>query len=181
MKRVVARVLAVSVVVASLAGCYLQGGGRPGEPQATTSAVAPTVAAPEPDSEDGVTWTPTKVTGVVDGDTITTRKGKVRIIGIDTPERGECNYRAATEYLEALIPVGTEVRLGRVPTMADEDRYGRLVRYVDTTEGIDVSAELLRAGLAIARYDSRDGYGEHPRESRYIELERSSGVIDCAA
>jgi endonuclease YncB( thermonuclease family) len=178
-RRIVAAAVVAAVTVLPLAGCHPDGGGRSGAPRATNPTA--TIGVPAPAPEAGVEWTSTRVTGITDGDTIKTRKGKVRIIGIDTPERGECNYRAATEYLEALIPVGTEVRLGRVPTMADEDRYGRLVRYVDTTEGIDVGAELLQAGLAIARYDSRDGYGEHPREAGYLDLERSSGVIDCAA
>lgn len=153
-------------------------------PTTSSPGVSPAAASASgstSEAEADVVWTTTKVTGITDGDTIKTAKGKVRIIGIDTPERGECNYRAATRYLSGLIPKGTEVRLGRVLTMADEDRYGRLVRYVETIDGLDVGAEQIRAGLAIKRYDSEDGYGVHPREALYRQLEQEAAEIDCAA
>ena len=42
-----------------------------------------------------------------------------------------------------------------------------MLRYVDTAQGVDVGLSLLTAGLAVARYDSTDGYPAHPRESDY--------------
>ena len=33
---------------------------------------------------------------------------------------------------------------------------------------VNVGFELIEQGLAIARYDSRDGYGSHPRENAYV-------------
>jgi hypothetical protein len=33
---------------------------------------------------------------------------------------------------------------------------------------------MLKAGLAIARYDSRDGYGAHPREAAFIAADNAS-------
>ena len=47
------------------------------------------------------------------------------------------------------------------------DRYGRLIRYLDV-DGRDVGLTLIEEGLAIARYDSRDGYGWHEREAEYV-------------
>ena len=33
--------------------------------------------------------------------------------------------------------------------------------------GVDVGGALIKAGLADARYDSRDGYPRHPKQTRY--------------
>jgi endonuclease YncB( thermonuclease family) len=109
------------------------------------------------------------VTRVIDGDTIELGNGQgVRVVGIDTPERGECGFDAATANMERLV-LGKRVRL----TMSDEDtdRYGRLLRYVDVG-GRDAGLAQINAGLAIARYDSRDGYGYHERENRYIAADK---------
>jgi endonuclease YncB( thermonuclease family) len=41
----------------------------------------------------------------------------------------------------------------------NKDRYGRLLRYVRNPSGRDLGTVLIRRGLAVARYDARDGYG----------------------
>lgn len=67
---------------------------------------------------------------VIDGDTIVLASGeRVRLIGIDTPERGECYFEEARAYLAWWLD-RAEVVLesdGR-----DKDDYGRLLRYVFT-------------------------------------------------
>jgi micrococcal nuclease len=91
------------------------------------------------------------VTDVVDGDTIDVRVDgateTVRIVGINTPEQGECLADEATRWLRDRIS-GRTVTLVR--DESDRDRYGRLLRYVEV-DGADVGVELVRAGLAIAR------------------------------
>lgn len=116
------------------------------------------------------------VTRVVDGDTLELGNGQtVRLVGIDTPEVGECGYEASSDALAGLV-LGERVRL----TVSDEDKdqYGRLLRYVNlgTT---DAGLRLIKSGLAIARYDSRDGYGYHPREPFYVGADRSSPDVGC--
>jgi endonuclease YncB( thermonuclease family) len=116
------------------------------------------------------------VTRVVDGDTIELGNGQtVRLVGIDTPEVGECGYEAASANMRRLV-LGRWVRL----TISDEDRdrYGRLLRYVDVA-GVDAGLRQIQQGFAIARYDSRDGYGYHPREPRYIAADKASHDIGC--
>ena len=116
------------------------------------------------------------VTRVIDGDTLELANGEsVRLVGIDTPEVGECGYERAAENLERLV-LGERVRLG----MSDEDRdgYGRLLRYVDVGP-MDAGLRLIKNGMAIARYDSRDGYGYHPREPRYIAADRGAPGLTC--
>ncbi|MGC4154463.1 MAG: thermonuclease family protein [Propionicimonas sp.] len=104
---------------------------------------------------------------VVDGDTIRTEAGTVRIIGIDAPERGECGHQEASATIEKLLAPGDLVWLELPPGQNDRDRHGRLVRFVTTESGVDVGLAQLEAGNAVARYDSTDGYPEHPREAAY--------------
>ena len=111
------------------------------------------------------------VSRIVDGDTIELGNGEtVRLVGIDTPEVGECGFEEASANLSSLI-LGEMVRLGE----SDEDRdsYGRLLRYVDLGD-MDAGLRLIKNGRAIAAYDSRDGYGFHPRETTYIASDRGS-------
>jgi endonuclease YncB( thermonuclease family) len=110
---------------------------------------------------------------VVDGDTIRLDNGVyVRLIGIDTPEVGQCGYDAAKRTLDRLL--GDETAMLNPITVDDTDRYGRLLRYVDTPDGRDAGKILLKRGLATARYDSRDGYDWHPREARYHRVDAAN-------
>ena len=92
---------------------------------------------------------PARVVSVVDGDTIdvtSARTGtfRVRLEGIDTPERGEPFSRQATNFTRVLLfdkMVSVEGR--------DIDRYARLVARVRlVSANTDSSAALLTAGLA---------------------------------
>jgi endonuclease YncB( thermonuclease family) len=103
-----------------------------------------------------------QVTYVVDGDTLDVEGVRIRIIGIDTPERGQCGYDQAKALVQQLVGGQGVVVLwnqGRQET----DRYGRELGYVHRND-FDLGEVLLRYGLAKARYDSRDGYGWHERQ-----------------
>lgn len=118
------------------------------------------------------------VVRVIDGDTVELEDGQaVRLVGIDAPEDGACGHDRATQLLMRLVE-GQRVRLRE--TNEDRDRYDRLLRYVDRGP-VDAGLELIESGLAIARYDSRDGYGEHPRETAYVKADRRSPDVTCAA
>jgi endonuclease YncB( thermonuclease family) len=145
------------------------------------TTAAPTTAAPTtaPRPAPAATAPPTTlaapgaaVASVIDGDTIELVGGAgVRLIGIDTPERGECGFGEASATLRSLI-AGRPVRL--VPGARDDrDRYGRLLRYVEV-DGVDLNLWMINSGRAIARYDSRDGYGRHARENEYVAADRQS-------
>ena len=144
--------------------------------------VAGCVPAPAPDAS-GVT-----VVSVIDGDTIETSAGTVRIIGIDTPERGECGYDAATAAIAALVSEGEAVTLELPPGQNDTDTHGRLIRYVTAPDGTDLGLTQLERGMAVARYDSTDGYPAHPREEAYHAAQIATFgpdgtvvTVDCAA
>jgi micrococcal nuclease len=88
-----------------------------------------------------------RVTHVVDGDTfdviLTTREAmRVRLEGIDCPERGQPFSQAARNFTRESV-------LDQVVTLrvVDVDRFGRLVARA-IVDGKDVSVELLKAGLA---------------------------------
>ncbi len=83
---------------------------------------------------------------VIDGDTIRLANGDtVRYIGIDTPERGEPYYEEATEANKQLV---LDTTLAFERDISNEDRYGRLLRYV-FADDVFVNAELVRQGLAL--------------------------------
>jgi endonuclease YncB( thermonuclease family) len=117
------------------------------------------------------------VVHVVDGDTLDLRNGRtVRLAGIDAPEVGQCGYKRARNTLAGLV-LGKRVSLAA--SDEEQDQYGRLLKYVDVGK-TDAGLRLIKSGLAIARYDSRDGYGYHPREPRYIAADRASAAFACA-
>jgi micrococcal nuclease len=91
-----------------------------------------------------------RVERVVDGDTLDVTSGgetlRVRVYGINTPERGQPCYGEATRRLEALA--GAEVRL--LPDERLEDRYGRELRYLAGLDGNSIDAALVAEGLALA-------------------------------
>lgn len=110
---------------------------------------------------------------VVDGDTIRLTNGRyVRMIGYDTPERGERYFDKATTLLNNKIYLhGTgSVRLCKVSGRENTDYYGRLLRYVRVGKWDAGKAEI-RSGYGHARYDSRDGYQWHPLEAMYRHLD----------
>jgi micrococcal nuclease len=107
-----------------------------------------------------------RVTRWIDGDTVVTTRGTVRLIGIDTPERGECGYAKATRHAQAIAGPGSRIRLVNPGSVMNRDRYGRSLRYVQTPGGRDVGLAQIKDG-ARARYDGRDGYQRHPKQTAY--------------
>ncbi len=80
-----------------------------------------------------------------------TLPGRIRLFGVDTPERGERCYKEAKKRLRALA--GNRVRVE--PGPRDQERGGRLLLYVYTEAGISIDETLIREGLAVAW--TRDG------------------------
>lgn len=92
------------------------------------------------------------VTHIVDGDTLDVRltSGKterIRLIGIDTPERGVCYFSQATARARQLA-MSKRVVLRGDPTQDTRDRYGRLLAYVWLPGGKDLGYQLVAGGFA---------------------------------
>ena len=87
------------------------------------------------------------VTRVVDGDTIAVGGyGRIRLIGIDTPERGRRGFQEATERTRALCE-GQVVRVEVCPVRST-DRYGRTRALISLPDGSLLNTRLLEEGLA---------------------------------
>ncbi len=92
-----------------------------------------------------------RVVDVIDGDTIrTARYGRVRYIGIDTPELDDRDpdvRRMAQEARRAneRLVAGRQVQL--MQDVQSHDRYGRLLAYV-WVDGLFVNAWLVQQGYA---------------------------------
>ncbi len=101
------------------------------------------------------------VTHVVDGDTLDVRltSGKterIRLIGIDTPERGTCFSSPATARARQLA-MSKRVVLRGDATQDTRDRYERLLAYVWIPGGKDLGFQLIAGGFAKA-YVSRNAF-----------------------
>ena len=117
---------------------------------ATVAATLIAVAVANASTTGNFTYRGT-VTHVVDGDTLDVRIGskteRVRVIGIDTPERGGCYASAASAAAKRLAD-GQRVVLKGDPTQDTRDRYGRLLAYVGLPHGKDLGYRLLAGGYA---------------------------------
>jgi micrococcal nuclease len=95
----------------------------------------------------------------VDGDTIGVDMAgkieKVRLIGVDTPETHkpntpvQCYGPEASEFTKSHL-FGTAVRLEADYTNDNRDRYGRLLRYVYTSDGTLWNEKLIQEGYGFA-------------------------------
>ena len=89
-----------------------------------------------------------EVVGITDGDKITVLNGKtlkdvkIRLYGIDTPERGQAFGKKAKQFTSGMV-FGKVVEVHRM----DTDRYGRTVALVSVDKQL-LNKELVKAGLA---------------------------------
>ena len=88
-----------------------------------------------------------KVVAVTDGDTVKVlyqgKAHKVRLAGIDAPERKQAFGKRAKEYASTLA-AGKTVKV----TWTEKDRYGRIVGVVILPDGSNLNNEMVKAGLA---------------------------------
>jgi len=125
---------------------------------------------------DGLTGHAVKVSGegltgrvvkVADGDTITIldaskTQHKIRLQGIDAPEKSQAYGDAATRYLAGLV-AGRDVRV----TWTKRDKYNRILGTV-YLDDIEINLEMLKAGYAwhYKRFDSTPAYAQAESEAR---------------
>jgi micrococcal nuclease len=87
-----------------------------------------------------------KVVAIADGDSFTmlvdSKQVKIRLHGIDCPEKGQDYYQVAKQYLSDLIFNKTVVA-----QKTKTDKYRRVIAIV-TVGGVNVNEQLLQKGLA---------------------------------
>ncbi|MDI9312374.1 MAG: thermonuclease family protein [Limnohabitans sp.] len=108
------------------------------------------------------------VVGVMDGDTYdllteNKRKIRVRMHGIDAPEKGMPFNKVAKKFLSNLI-FNKKVSI----IITDEDNHGRIVAKTYTSDGKECGEELLKAGLAwhYKKYNSEKKLAQMEIEAR---------------
>ncbi len=112
-----------------------------------------------------------RVTRVIDGDTVDMeRLGRVRLIGVDTPEQGRCYENAATRFTRERL----EGRVVRFELGVERrDRYDRTLAYL-SREGEMHNLALLREGYAkVLTVPPNDRY-----EATFEKAEREARETD---
>ncbi|MEW5994513.1 MAG: thermonuclease family protein [Candidatus Zixiibacteriota bacterium] len=107
---------------------------------------------------------------ILDGDTMELRGGdRLRLLAIDTPEKGDPLYDSACRFLERLV-LGKPVRIefaGR-----RRDKYGRLLGYA-YVDSLFVNKAIVRQGLGYV-YLFRDQELLRPEVSRILQAQRQA-------
>ena len=136
-------------------------------------SVPPTDPIPPPSCDTAI------VTAVIDGDTIDIQDGsRVRLLGINTQEKGQFYYDEATERLKELV-LDQEVCLERDKT--DTGRYGRLLRHVFLGER-NVNLLLVEEGYANVYYVSPNTkYLDTFRQAEAQAKENNRGIWNSSS
>lgn len=122
------------------------------------SLIAPSVA-----KEVQSFFHPMKLERVIDGDTIVASGQKIRLWGIDAPEKGHPLYRVATLYLQTILAEG-----GLSCKFIDMDRYRRSVMQCSVNDA-DIGAMMVQMGMAkdFIKYSSGYYSNEQNEAQRY--------------
>lgn len=109
-----------------------------------------------------------KVVAISDGDTFTCVNDdnlqlKIRINGIDAPEKKQAFGNKSKELLSSLI-FGKRINID----VQSKDGYGRYIAYVYSPEGKDVALLMLHEGMAwhFTKYDNNKVYSDAENVAR---------------
>ena len=126
----------IAIIIAFTAGFFAS--------QYTGQTTGQTIAGPE----DRGPLELKMVTRVIDGDTVIADGESVRLLGIDSDERGDPCYSEAKQRLEELVQ-NREVQLES--DTEDKDIYGRYLRFI-FLDNRNIDLQLVGEGLAVARF-----------------------------
>ena len=118
---------------------------------------------------------PTKVIRIVDGDTLETEAGKVRLLWMDTPEvhdngHGEAQRegKLAAMVLASMVWPGAEVRLWGPGDKLQRDRYDRQLALL-TIEGRCIQEVMIQQGWSV--YWQKYGPAPGDWHGRFVEAQ----------
>jgi micrococcal nuclease len=113
-----------------------------------------------------------KVTGIKDGDTFEVlydgQPERVRLAEIDCPEKSQAFGKNARQYASGLC-------FGKMVTVTSNgkrDRYNRVVGTIVTVDGVNVNAELVKAGLAwhYKQYSKSEALAALEEQARQVRI-----------
>jgi endonuclease YncB( thermonuclease family) len=111
------------------------------------------------------------VTRVVDGDTVELEIGqKVRLLGINTPEKGFPYSNEATEFLSSKV-LGKKIKIESYGS----DKYGRILAHIFVDKE-HVNEEILGAGLASLYYYEKDSYYDSMKRAEEFARINEKGI-----
>jgi endonuclease YncB( thermonuclease family) len=109
-----------------------------------------------------------KVIAIIDGDTYDVllqcnKTVRVRMEGIDAPEKGMPFYQKSKKYLSDLC-FGKQIKI----KITGVDNHDRILAYSFLDNGLELSQEMIKAGLAwhFKKYNSDSGLSELEREAK---------------
>ena len=115
---------------------------------------------------------PVTVGKTIDGDTIDSNEGRIRLFGIDAPEIGEPCYGEAKTELRKLS--GNRIRVEEGPRSTDN--FQRRLYYAYTESGESIDEHLIAKGLAEAW--RRDGqHKDHLISVQKLSLRSEKGCL----
>lgn len=122
---------------------------------------------------------------VIDGDTLALGDQRIRLAGIDAPERAQScaladgrDWRCGAEATSALVrflagrPIACEAR--------GHDPYDRVVALC-RADGSDLGAWMVRSGWAVADHGTAFGYTEAENNARFLRLGLWAGPFERPA
>ena len=112
------------------------------------------------------------VTKIIDGDTVVASGGDtIRLLGIDTDEKGYPCYSIAKKRLENLT-LGKQVILES--GKENKDQYNRYLRYI-VLDGENINIQMVKEGMAVARILEEDKYSQEIREAETFAIQNKIG------
>ena len=112
------------------------------------------------------------VTKIIDGDTVIVSGGDtIRLLGIDTDEKGYPCYSIAKKRIENLT-LGKPVILES--GKENKDQYDRYLRYI-LVDSENINIQMVKEGLAVARILEEDKYSKAIREAETLAIQNKIG------
>ncbi|MEM4330909.1 MAG: thermonuclease family protein, partial [Candidatus Pacearchaeota archaeon] len=107
---------------------------------------------------------------VIDGDTIETSEGeKIRLLGINTPEKNSFMSKDSISYLK-----GLENKIVKIK-YKEKDKYGRILGYI-LFEGKNINEEILKEGLGNLYVYKKDVFYEELKNAEKEGREKEKGI-----
>ena len=114
---------------------------------------------------------PAVITRIIDGDTVDTTVGRVRLKCVDAPEKGQSPFGAqSSKTLASLLPVGSYVEL-RGKTSGG---FGRIAAEI-VRNGSNVNLKMVRSGQAFVYWKylsgcNRSAYSSAERQAKSQQI-----------